>query len=329
MRRAAGKVRHWLRRLPSRTEEDLPRGLTVYNPRMWPWLTHQHDRRLNQTLLLRQLGSIVREMNQPPVAITTLPIVADLMGRLPVRKWVYYCVDDFGEWPGLDKGTMGRLERIVVERADQLIAVSETLRSRLRVMGRESHLLTHGVDVPFWVTPEQPMRGLDHLERPWIVFWGVIDRRMDTSFVAQLSEGIANGTIVLAGPEQDSDPALAHLSRVHRTGPLPMSALPGLAHEASVLIMPYVNEPVTRAMQPLKLKEYLATGKPVVVRDLPANREWADALDLVGSPAEFEEAVRKRIETGLVNEQAAARKRLANESWATKAREFSRLIFSE
>jgi hypothetical protein len=36
--------------------------------------------------------------------------------------------------------------------------------------------------------------------------------------------------------------------------------------------MPYADLAATRAMQPLKLKEYLATGRPVVVRDLPATR---------------------------------------------------------
>ena len=37
---------------------------------------------------------------------------------------------------------------------------------------------------------------------------------------------------------------------------------PALAREAAVLIMPYADLPVTRAMQPLKLKEYLATDRP-------------------------------------------------------------------
>ena len=51
--------------------------------------------------------------------------------------------------------------------------------------------------------------------------------------------------------------------------------------------MPYADLPVTRAMQPLKLKEYLATGRPVVVRDLPATRAWADCLDLADTPEAF------------------------------------------
>ena len=329
VRRAAGKTRQWLSKSPSELALEVPAGLTIHNPRMWPWLTRPLDRRLNRALLLRQLRPIVRDMSESPIAISTLPIVADLIGRLPVRKWVYYCVDDFGEWPGLDKTTMNRLERVVVEKADIVIAASESLRSRLHDMGRESHLLTHGVDVDFWTTPKGAMTDIDRWERPLIVFWGVVDPRMDSRFVERLSRELSRGTIVLAGPEQRPDSALSRLSRVHRTGPLPMEVLPALAREAAVLIMPYVDAAVTRAMQPLKLKEYLATGKPTVVRDLPANREWSDALDLVDSPEEFVRTVCSRIETGLPNDQAVARKRLANESWAAKTGEFARLVIAQ
>ena len=92
--------------------------------------------------------------------------------------------------------------------------------------------------------------------------------------------------------------------------------------------MPYADRPVTRAMQPLKLKEYLATGKPVVVRDLPANREWGDALDLAATPEQFAAAVKLRLETGLPPEQDQARQRLSRESWSEKARQFARMIFN-
>jgi len=326
MKRAAVKLRQWSKRGTKAADEHFPPGLTICNPRMWPWLTRKHDRRLNRALLLKQLGHAINGLAEPPIAITTLPVVADLIGRLPVAKWVYYCVDDFGEWPGLDRKTMSRMEETVVARADIIVAASENLQTRLKSMGRDSHLLTHGVDVEFWQAEHPTLSGLDQLERPLIVFWGVIDRRMDTAFVQNLAEQLARGTIVLAGPEQEPDSALARLPRIHRTGPLPFTSLPALAREASVLIMPYVDQPVTRAMQPLKLKEYLATGKPVVVRDLPANRDWADALDLVSTPEQFEKAVKLRLETGLAPEQRQARERLVHESWQSKAKRFEELL---
>jgi glycosyltransferase involved in cell wall biosynthesis len=317
--RGLEKLQHWSR--PAASREPLPSGLHVLNPRMWPWFGSRLSRHLNRTLLRRQLAPLVRSLPEVPVAVTTLPVVADLVGVLPVRRWVYYCVDDFGEWPGLDQDAMRWMDDLLIARADVLVAVSDTLRDRMRARGREAHLLTHGVDLDFWSGDGAPeaVPGLEGLERPLVVFWGVVDRRLDVSFLRRLAAELKGGTIVLAGPEADPDAALRGIPGVVCLGSLPYGQLPQLAREASVLIMPYADLPVTRAMQPLKLKEYLATGRPTVVRRLPATEALADCLDQADSPEAFAAAVRRRLAAGLPEQQARARARLSSESWQEKA----------
>jgi glycosyltransferase involved in cell wall biosynthesis len=327
--RGLEKARQWFRRSgpAGQSASDGVTNPRVLNPKMWPWFSTSFGRWFNRRLLLRQLGPLVRSLPAPPVAVTTLPLTSELLGLLPVRRWVYYCVDDFGQWPGLDRITLQRMEGRLVERADTVIAVSETLRAKLARQGRAAELLTHGVDLDFWAAPrgETALPEVASLERPLVVFWGVLDRRMDTSFVARLAADLTQGTVVLVGPDDGHDPALDRIPRVVRVPPVPFAHLPALAREAGVLIMPYADLPVTRAIQPLKLKEYLATGMPTVVRDLPATRDWADCLDLADTPESFSRAVRQRLQTGLPDSQRAARARLADESWAEKARTFERL----
>ncbi len=325
VKRGVEKLRQWLR--PAAPADDAPANPRVLNPRMWPWFSTRFGRALNRRLLLRALGPLVASLPELPVAVTTLPVVSELMGVLPVRRWVYYCVDDFGEWPGLDQAALRQMEGRLIERADEVIAVSATLQEKLARHGRRATLLTHGVDPDFWVAPGTPVPQLADLPRPLIVFWGVVDRRMDVAFVRRLSADLQQGTIVLVGPDADPDPALLRLDRVVRVPPLEFAQLPWVAQEAAVLVMPYADLPVTRAIQPLKLKEYLSTGKPTVVRDLPANREWRDCLDLADSPEAFSRAVRLRLQTGLPDEQRAARRRLDAERWSEKARVFEQLVF--
>jgi glycosyltransferase involved in cell wall biosynthesis len=321
--RAAEKLKHWGARR-AQDAPTTPSRLHVVNLLMWPWFGSRISRRLNQWLLTRRLLPLARSLPASPVAITTIPIVADLVGVLPVRRWVYYCVDDFGEWPGLDQHTLRRMEADLVGRVDTVIAVSETLQEKMAGMGRQAHLLTHGVDLEFWRDPEGSVPELAGLPRPLALFWGVLDRRMDLAIVRRLSADLVAGTIVLVGPDADPDPALSELPRVVRTGAFPFERLPALAREADVLIMPYADLPVTRAMQPLKLKEYLATGKPTVVRRLPATVEWGDCLDQADTPEGFSAAVRQRLQEGLPLEQGRARARLLRESWAEKARQFEK-----
>lgn len=327
LRRGLHKVSDWARGGPAATASVI-KGLRVHNPRMWPWFRSSRDRRLNRFLLGRQLRRIVSRVGAPPIAITTLPITADLVGAFPVVRWVYYCVDDFSHWPGLEHAALDAMEREMVERADVIIAVSEVLRERIDRWGRRSSLLTHGVDLRQWSdASSSPVPAvLENLEPPFIIFWGLIDRRIDVDVVRTTAAKLERGTIVLVGPDQNAAPCLWASSRVVRIPAQNYDDLPALARAASVLIMPYADAPVTRAMQPLKLKEYLATGKPTVVTELPSVREWKVCLDIAKSPDEFAATVKLRLQSGLPECQQLARQRLSDECWTAKARRFERLI---
>ncbi|APZ93707.1 glycosyltransferase [Fuerstiella marisgermanici] len=297
-------------------------NLTVVNPRMWPWFTRSVDRKINASMLSRSLTPLIKALPQPVSAITTLPITSDLPGRLPVDHWLYYCVDDFGEWPGLDGNTLRDMDVQMIKKADSIVAVSEHLQKMIRGHGRESALLTHGVDLNFWKATsiaEAAPPAIGAFNGPLAVFWGVVDPRLDTPMLTTLSKRMKDGTIVLAGPQQNPDDAILKLPNVRAIGSQPFEDLPKIAQAADVLIMPYADLPVTRAMQPLKMKEYIATGKPVVTSNLPSVQEWRDCMDVAAIDTEFADAVLRRISEGLPTSQAQARQRLCHESWAAKA----------
>jgi glycosyltransferase involved in cell wall biosynthesis len=329
VRRGWEKIGQWAKRTERVPESS--RGPHVLNPRMWPSFRGGWQRWLNRRLLARFLRRHVAGL-EDCIVLSMLPIVADLVGAVPVRRWVYYCVDDFSTWPGLDGGTLRDMERALVERVDRIVAAGENLASGLRESGRETVLVTHGIDLKLWARAHQPQPELPQfvgLPRPRILFWGLIDRRLDVGWLQALSNSLGEGSIVLAGPQQNPDPALQRVLRLHSVGPLPLERLPVAAANSDVLIMPYADLPVTRAMQPLKLKEYLATGKPVVVRRLPAVEPWQDCLDAVDDAGQFVQAVHSRLKTGSTEDQCTARQRLEHESWQEKAKTLARVLFDD
>lgn len=342
VRRVAEKLYHWIRRdhqaraqrgpqqtLHEHSDANSDREVNsprVLNPRMWPWFSQPSDRRINQWLLSKQLEPLLAQMPRPITAITTLPITADLVGQLSVDRWVYYCVDDFSSWPGLDGKTLRTMDRDMTRRADSILAVSETLQRTIAAEGRSSELLTHGVDVEAWRDPGSPdsevQRCLALLpsDGPLVVFWGVIDPRMNLPTLMTLSKQMKSGRIVLIGPQQNPYPELLSLPNLSILPAMPFHVLPHVAARAGALIMPYADLPVTRAMQPLKLKEYLATGRPVIVNQLPSTEPWIDCLDSACNPEQFASLVLLRLRTGLPGSQRSGRERLEHESWAAKAR---------
>ena len=333
-REDAGKVLRrlgqWLRPSPEPGGEQAD-PVTVISPRMWPGFRRRWQRRFNAKRISRAVNRALgpRRGGERRVALTTLPITADVVGRVDVDRWVYYCVDDFSVWPGLDGQVMLEMERLLVDRVDAHVAVSDTLVDRLAQRGAAPTLLTHGIDLEHWSsTPAAPRR--EALPAWWpdsagagpvLLFWGLIDARLNVEWcraVAGTDFGDRPATLVLVGPRQSPDAQLDALAHVVMPGAVAYEDLPALAAAADVLVMPYRDLPVTRAMQPLKFKEYLATSKAVVASRLPAVVPWADAADLVETAEAFTEAVGRRI-GGAPTEQLEARRRLADETWQAKA----------
>src|SRR5690606_18122418 len=142
LRRIGGVLRRWAGAKPHpRAAAETPENLRVIAPRMYPGFRTGWQRWLNARLLTRAVGAAIRgpasSCGAPRrVAVTTLPITADLVGRIAgIDRWVYYCVDDFSVWPGLDGDVMQTMERELVAKADAVVCVSEVLRERVRSMG--------------------------------------------------------------------------------------------------------------------------------------------------------------------------------------------------
>ncbi|MEM1356219.1 MAG: hypothetical protein AAGH88_15195 [Planctomycetota bacterium] len=342
-------------------DPDLPEGLHVIEPLMYPGFRSAWQRKFNrikltrsihqcfgQTFATKPLVSRVPAQRSRRVVLTTLPITADVVDRLDVDRWIYYCVDDYSRWPGTDHAVMHEMEWELVAKVDAVACVSETLHERVASMGRgDATLLTHGVAASFWMLANGPDNGRLHQQVPMLTelngspltFWGLIDDRLDRTWIAELSRACAESNddalkVCLVGPvvgDSKSWTSLTHdegrFGSVMCCGRADHDLLPSVAYYSRVLIMPYGDAPVTRAMQPLKLLEYLATMKPVVVRDLPATRAWADCCDLAGDEKTFAKLVMERARTGTPADQIEARKRrLPGESWSAKAAQLAGLI---
>ena len=331
--KAVGRFKQWLCPRAAEGSCDLPHA-KVISPKMWPGFRRPWQQRFNARKIGRAVNrAIAAGPMQKSVAVTTLPIMADVVGRIDVDRWVYYCVDDFSVWPGLDGHVMQQMEKQLVQRVDAHVAASDTLMSHLTELGARPSLLTHGIDPAHWSAPPDKVlpdwwpRG----SGPILLFWGLIDQRLNVDWcraVAGVDFGAGPATVVLVGPRQSPDATIDALPNVVTPGPVDYDRLPSLAAAADVLVMPYRVLPVTRAMQPLKFKEYLATAKSVVATSLPATEPWQDAADLVDSTDDFVEAVRRRL-AGPTDEQVRARERLTDESWSDKADKFLKLLLGE
>ncbi|MEO7198826.1 MAG: glycosyltransferase [Dokdonella sp.] len=255
----------------------------------------------------------------PRLSWFVVPHPGFMAGRLDERLAVYYCIDDYAAHPGVDRERIGACDEDLSRRADVLFVAPPTLLPAKRALNPNTHFSPHGVDAALFGRARDPALPLpaeiSDIRAPVIGYFGSLHAWIDLELIEWLARARPQWTFLLVGHAAVDVSALAALSNVRLVGPKPYDELPAYAKAFDVAIIPYrLNRQVANA-NPLKLREYLATGKPVVsVRNAEIERfsEWVSLAD---SREEFLAG----IETALANDTAeAAAKRcaaVAGQSW--------------
>lgn len=191
-----------------------------------------------------------------------------LAGQLDEELCVYYCIDDYAAHPGVDAATIERCDRDLSGRADLLFVAPPALLEAKRAQNANVVAAPHGVDAELFATAASPATTVPEaaarLPRPVVGFFGSLHEWIDVPLLEWLARQRPDWTFLLVGHAHVPVAGLRQLPNVHLAGAQPYPDLPRWAKAFDVAIIPYrLNRQVANA-NPLKLREYLATGKPVV-----------------------------------------------------------------
>ncbi|MCB0451098.1 MAG: hypothetical protein KDC97_13360, partial [Confluentibacter sp.] len=176
-----------------------------------------------------------------PLFVSTVPNACDYINILNRNLTVYYCVDDFSLWPGLNQDLVRKMENQLLEKADILVATSQKLYQKLKSIGKPTHLLTHGVDVElFSHTPLVEHQCLNDIPNPRVGYFGLIDERSDQSLIAAIASDMPSFSFVMTGPVATDITRLKMCKNVYFTGPVIYSELPALIKGLDILFIPYL-----------------------------------------------------------------------------------------
>src|SRR5262249_39071362 len=206
---------------------------------------------------------------------------------VPAAARVYYCVDDFLDYPGVHHADWARMEAELLDAVDGLVVTSRHL-ARKRANDCPLLHLPHGVDYEhFQFGGAEPVPELEALPRPVVGFFGLISEWVDQDLIADLSEHFPDVSFVLLGRSDVSLQPLAGRRNVRHLGFVPYAELPRYARYFDVGLIPFVLNRLTRAVNPVKLMEYLALGLPVLSTRLPELETVPGPIRLAVTRAEF------------------------------------------
>jgi glycosyltransferase involved in cell wall biosynthesis len=202
-----------------------------------------------------------------------LPSAAPVAGNLGESLVVYHCVDEFSAFSDAPAGEIRELERRLLLKADAVICSSEKLRDDKARLNPNSHLVQHGVDLDHFAKAFDPQttipEELKDAPGPIIGFWGLIADWVDLQLVRHVADAFSGGTVVLVGNATTDLKALDGAHNIRLVGRKPYADLPRYAKAFDVALMPFKTNELTLASNPLKVREYLAAGLPVVSTPLP------------------------------------------------------------
>lgn len=229
------------------------------------------------------------------VAISLRPDTARLVDAVEPIARLYYAVDEwtaFGQ-PEDEQQLWRSREEALLRQADVALCVSPRLHQRFLDIQPRSYVLENGADVehfsPHALEKHAPHAALAALPPPRLGFVGQVDDRLDQDLLVTIARARRDWQIVLAGRVRGGTDVsrLEAESNIHLLGYQPYGELPGILREIQVCLVPYRRTLLTHSCNPLKVFEYLATGRPIVSAPLDGLGATRTGVMLADTPDEF------------------------------------------
>ena len=287
--------------------------------------------RLNALLYRFAIGRALQSIGsrQRPILWVFAPHVAPWIRNVPRSALIYYCVDRWSAFKGYDPALMEACEVELCRNANLVVATADDLVERCRVHRPDVHYVPHGVDYEHFATalrsgsiPED----LSAIPAPRVGFFGLIHEWVDTELIARLAEALPYSFVLIGNSDQDLS-RLRALPNVHILGRRPFADLPAYCRGFAATIIPFRQSELTKAVNPIKLREYAASGLSVVSTDLPEVRRCADIVTCASTDAEWIAALRHSVHDGDDHDSRRAQsERVRDQDWAMVCRRMGALL---
>ncbi len=266
------------------TEKVLPLGRWSKLRKM-PWL-----RRLNRTYQVARLRAALKRL--PPgdlVLWLTHPLQRWALAAFPERRLACYdWTDDWAAFevlPVADRAHLERENEALLREVDLVFAVSKSLCARAKALNPQTWELPNATDLAVIgrAAVEGPIEGaVAALPQPRIGYVGQIADKLDYALIGRLAELRPAWSFIFVGNvwenHREEVEALAAHPNLHFLGRRAYAELPDILRGFDLCLLPHRLTPLTESMDPIKLYDYLATGKPIVGTPVAGMERFADVV---------------------------------------------------
>jgi teichuronic acid biosynthesis glycosyltransferase TuaH len=270
--------------------------LRLFTPTKWLPNTVPLGRKLNEMSLVSQVRSALATLAWSATHLwINAHETANLLDAGIAAQSIYDITDDWTKFSGNQAHlkVVKRQDYKLCVAASQVIVCSEQLLVDKRdlVEAKNLHLIPNGVHVDHYLSVTDNSKQLHPVTQTWqkpvFGYTGTIHGdRVDVNLVAEIATLNPNATIAMVGPnllDADDQMLLSRHSNIVFTGAMPYSELPEIMRAFDVCMVPHVVTPFTESLNPIKLWEYLAAGKPIVSTNVAGFKDFPELVHVAES----------------------------------------------
>ncbi len=324
LRRAVNKLKAF-----AEPVKEVERNLFVLNPLAIPAYGLKWMRVVNRELLRWQILGAMRRLGfRRPINWVFTPTASVVAGSLNEDLLVYYCVDEFTAFSDAGTRSMVELEEQLIHKADLVVVSAKRLLDSKSAKNPRTVLVRHGVDYDHFrkaLLPETKIPDeIANLPRPIIGYFGLMAADwIDIDLLEHVARAFPGGSLVLLGNVTTDMSRLTALPNVHLLGRKPFADLPAYSKGFDVAILPFPISEVTLNANPLKVREYLAAGLPVVSTKIP-EVEVLGLAHIADTREDFVRAIQGALEDP--GPRAQRSDAMRKESWSGRVEEIRRHV---
>jgi hypothetical protein len=288
------------------------------------------SRHLNEFLGPFQLAGI---MKKSKFVWLTHPLMFRFIRKKlqPNQYLIYDCMDDVMEFPRDARNkrlaeNIFVMEREICNRANIVFATSEYLKKKLTVrygVQEKIHVVNNGIQLYEDGETEAPdlspnITSAFESKKIKIAYLGTIAEWMDFNLITESLARLENIEYFFFGHQEVGIP---RHERIHYFGPVSHESIPHIMAMTDVLVMPFILNELVMSVDPVKVYEYISSGKPSLVIRYPETEKFADYVYLYDSVDEFCDILQVLIDSKLKKvkaEQDVCLRYARNNTWALR-----------
>ena len=289
---------------------------------------------LAHSLAWRHLRRSVPGVTAGPVDVVVgWPPAFELARRMRPRRLIYDCLDLFPSFAGGMRGRLlAAMERDLSRAAFAVAVTSRDLERRWSTRHPRVVRIPNGVEIDLFGAAQASLETppeLARLPRPRLGYVGTVGHWLDMALLKHVAEQRPQWPIAVVGPVEPGASPSSLPPNLTLLGERPYASLPAYLAAMDVLLIPFRLMDLTHAVNPIKLYEYCAIGKPIVSTPIAEVVAEGGLCHVGAATGPFLEAVDAAVLEAERPDPAriAARRAVARESsWDGRVAEFESLL---